>query len=406
MIINQLKTFVFCFALVLIGGSAYATAINFEQVNTAEDWAKVTAKAQSQGLDIFVDVYTDWCGYCKMMDRDVFSDQEVGDYFNARFINVKLDAETSFGEVWAANYEVTGYPTYIFLNNEEEYIGEIGGYNEKAEFMAESKSIIENASVLPQLEAGYESGSLSKSEKMTYATMILDQDSEKAQRIADEIIPGLTDSDMLNPDNIDFLATFVTGVKDPIFQFIKNNRAAFVDAHGADGKDEVVGNVYNIVLGAAVAEEDPAKMDIVIKEILPLYVDDPSEVANGAFVTKKLYYANVGDWDAYKNEVESSHGKDGISQEDYWYVQAYGVIEDYNYESTIMEAAFTWLDKALEVETDFETYYLYSYALGVNGDYPGAKEKALKAKEIARDEDQRAAVEEIIGMIDEAAAGE
>lgn len=42
---------------------------------------------------MFVDFYTDWCGPCKVMARDVFPQKQVGDFFNAKFVCLKLNAE-------------------------------------------------------------------------------------------------------------------------------------------------------------------------------------------------------------------------------------------------------------------------------------------------------------------------
>ncbi len=44
---------------------------------------------------IFVDVYTDWCGWCQKMDNSTFKDSAVVAYINKHFFAVKLNAETS-----------------------------------------------------------------------------------------------------------------------------------------------------------------------------------------------------------------------------------------------------------------------------------------------------------------------
>ena len=43
---------------------------------------------------VFIDLYTNWCGWCKRMDATTFSNQEIANYLNQNFYAVKLDAET------------------------------------------------------------------------------------------------------------------------------------------------------------------------------------------------------------------------------------------------------------------------------------------------------------------------
>lgn len=63
--------------------------ISFEH----SSWEDILKKAKEENKLIFIDAYTTWCGPCKMMARNVFTDAEVGTFFNQNFINVKLDME-------------------------------------------------------------------------------------------------------------------------------------------------------------------------------------------------------------------------------------------------------------------------------------------------------------------------
>src|SRR5690242_21519635 len=56
-------------------------------------------KSKSEKRKIFVDVYTDWCGWCKVMDRETFADPEVAKVLNEKFYAVKLNAETKKEDV-------------------------------------------------------------------------------------------------------------------------------------------------------------------------------------------------------------------------------------------------------------------------------------------------------------------
>ncbi|MBT8234297.1 MAG: DUF255 domain-containing protein [Saprospiraceae bacterium] len=73
-------------------------------------------KAKTENKLIFLDFYADWCGPCKVMDREVFQKKSVGDFFNEHFINFKVDAEKGGGPTLASLYEVTGYPTVVFID--------------------------------------------------------------------------------------------------------------------------------------------------------------------------------------------------------------------------------------------------------------------------------------------------
>lgn len=97
----------------------------FSQSNTFEEALK-TAKEQDK--KVIVDVYTDWCGWCKKMDRNAYSNSEIKEIIEDNFIFVKLNAEGSDiinykGKQYtcselSAYFQVSGYPTTIFLTSD------------------------------------------------------------------------------------------------------------------------------------------------------------------------------------------------------------------------------------------------------------------------------------------------
>jgi thiol:disulfide interchange protein len=97
--------------------------------------AAVTAAAQAK-RPILVDVYTTWCGPCKMMDKAVFHNKTVADYLNAHFICIKIDAETPDGAVFQRDYNVTGYPTLLVFDSNANLRETSIGSMDKTEFLA------------------------------------------------------------------------------------------------------------------------------------------------------------------------------------------------------------------------------------------------------------------------------
>ena len=103
--------------LLLLIPALLFTVLGFSQGIEFEHgtWKEVLAKAQQTNKPIFVDVYTTWCGPCKMMDKDIFPLETVGKVYNAGFVCYHLDAEKGEGIEVAKKYEVKAYPTYLFI---------------------------------------------------------------------------------------------------------------------------------------------------------------------------------------------------------------------------------------------------------------------------------------------------
>ena len=80
--------------LVVLGNGVFGQGIEFMD---NEPWSKVLQRAKEQNRLIFMDCYTVWCGPCKGLAQDVFPQKQVGDFFNAHFVNVKYDMEKGEG---------------------------------------------------------------------------------------------------------------------------------------------------------------------------------------------------------------------------------------------------------------------------------------------------------------------
>ena len=73
---------------IFVAFSLNAQDIQWVSMDKAEEIQKASPEKP-----LFIDVYTDWCGWCKQMDNTTFKDQEVVSFLNQYFIPVKFDAE-------------------------------------------------------------------------------------------------------------------------------------------------------------------------------------------------------------------------------------------------------------------------------------------------------------------------
>jgi len=101
-------------------------------------WNRGLSEAAATGRPILVDVYTNWCGWCKRMDADVYARDDVREYLSRHFVTVRLNAEgldevrfedhTYNSRGLAQRFHVSSYPTTVFLKPNGEHIVSVPGY--------------------------------------------------------------------------------------------------------------------------------------------------------------------------------------------------------------------------------------------------------------------------------------
>ena len=135
------------------------TLTNTAQGQESIQWMKfeeaIAANAKNPKM-ILVDVYTDWCGWCKKMDKDTFTDPRVIAHFQKNFYAVKLNAEDTkrkfpfmgktFSEAeMAASMRVNSYPNFVVIEPGLQNIAQLPGYREPEAFLAGLAELIEKA---------------------------------------------------------------------------------------------------------------------------------------------------------------------------------------------------------------------------------------------------------------------
>lgn len=106
--------------------------------------SNVLDKATAEGKLVFVDFYTSWCLPCKMMDQDVFTDQQVIKFLNENFISYKVNAEKGNGVNLAFIYDVQAYPTLLFLDGKGKVLEKKIGAAYQSELMAMGNRALAN----------------------------------------------------------------------------------------------------------------------------------------------------------------------------------------------------------------------------------------------------------------------
>ena len=112
-------------------------AVSAKGLNTIKDktFAEAVAQADTEGKTLIVDVYAEWCPPCKFMTANIFPSEKV-ESLNKNFLLYKLDAEKGEGPKLAKEWNVRGYPTFVFIKNGKEISRHVGGSKTPEDFVA------------------------------------------------------------------------------------------------------------------------------------------------------------------------------------------------------------------------------------------------------------------------------
>jgi uncharacterized protein YyaL (SSP411 family) len=135
------------FILLVLSSLSFTEGENQTQELHWYHWNEGFVKAQQEGKIALIDVYTDWCGWCKRMDKDTYAKQGIIDQINAHFVPIKFNPEVHNGlivgpDTMSGNQLLgalsrgnhSGFPTTYFYIPQKNHMLQYGGYQDSAKF--------------------------------------------------------------------------------------------------------------------------------------------------------------------------------------------------------------------------------------------------------------------------------
>jgi thioredoxin-related protein len=289
---------------------------------TGLSWQQVKEKAKHENKYIFLDVFATWCGPCKMMDKNVYSNDTLGDYFNKKFISVRVQTDKTardddFVRSWYKDaisiqeqYRIDAYPSFIFLTPDGSPIHQASGYKVVDSLIALAKVATKPGKVFEDPYAEYDRliedyhKGIQHHDRMVYMIKTAEKfDTALANELSvshNNYLLTLKPSERYTKEFIEFKEMFLLGSKGQSFKFFYK-----------DG--DIIDKVMN-EKGYAAKVVDRTVFSEIIEPFFEMHMDSlilkygKARFANGERAIKPDY--NEADWKTLEKLIKKQFNKE------------------------------------------------------------------------------------------------
>ncbi|MDX5346331.1 MAG: thioredoxin domain-containing protein [Hymenobacteraceae bacterium] len=367
------KTTALMAGALLMAGASFAQnrAIKFETGTFSE----VLAKAKKENKPIFMDAYTTWCGPCIWMDKNIFTNDTVADFYNQNFIAYKSDMEKGEGVELAKRYQVQAYPSLLYIDGDGNILHRSIGARQAAGLVSLGKDALNPEVRWSTYQKRYNAGERNPEFMAKYLTMkgeiALDISNELEEYFATQ-----KDQELALRRNWKLIYYFASSSESAFFQRFVKNRSSFVSIFTPDSVDQVILGVYERDLQAALYQENAEKQKQLKTDLEKLKVKDGNRV---------IWYAETKAFD--KSGDLKNYCLTACKLVDSYYINDPAMLNKFAWrfyekinDKAMLQKAEGWARRAAEIKPEYavlDTHAAVLYKLGKKKDAKLAAEKAI-----------------------------
>ncbi len=263
-------------------------------------WAELLAKAKEENRIIFMDAYATWCGPCKKMAADVFPQEEVGDFYNAMFIPVKMDMEKGEGIALAQLYNVRAYPTLLFINWKGELVHKSVGGRQADGLIELGREALDDTRNFRSLELAYLSNTNDMEKVMAYAAALKKSYDKSYTEVINGYLKNKPLESLKSKEGWDIILNFIEDPTSEYFQYFVSNRDAFETIAGKEAVEGKLDKMIQMMIGQALRKKSSDAMDDLQKKIPGIYPEKADYYNKQANLQ---YQRSSNNWPAYGHAV-------------------------------------------------------------------------------------------------------
>ncbi|HRI58257.1 MAG TPA: thioredoxin domain-containing protein [Saprospiraceae bacterium] len=346
-------------------------------------WAEAQEKAKTEEKLIFVDAFASWCGPCKRMASSVFPQEKVGSFFNANFINLKIDMEKPENAEFAGKYPVSAYPTLMFLDGTGKLVQKAVGAKDADQLLEFAQKVLGRADKSADYEKQYAEGNRDPKFLLDYVRA-LNAAGKPSLKITNEYLA--TQKDLTTEINLQFLYEGTVEADSRVFDLLVKNQSKAVALLGEEKVNARIEKACKSTVKKAIdfkSEELLGEAKTKMKTALPA----KAEVFG--YEADMQYYASTKDSKNYLKAAQTYQKSEVKNNSAKLYDLVTSLLRAFPDDAKVLDQAEKWAKNAAENGGLPEYYLTLAEVYKRQGDKTKAKETAEKARKAIGDPDTK-----------------
>ena len=345
-------------------------------------FSEALAKANEQHKLLFVDCYTTWCGPCKWMSANVFTDKKISSSFNKNFICLELDMEKGEGLDIAKKYSVKNYPTYLWVDQTGKQVHRSVGSTSSGEFLIIAEKAMNPNKNLSYMKTQYETGNREPELLLNYASSLKSAYDMSYQTVADEYFKTLPEKDLAEEKNWNAILEFTPNINSYTYGAMTRMLPVFNERYGKDSMQVVFDQLAISSLSFARQQKDSI---LLKKAIAKLKESNNKELFKQGLSEEMNYYKGNKNYSKYAELAHDYINKHFLDDPKKLNAVCWTYFQHINDKNQLAEAE-KWIAQSVALEDMYYNTDTYANLLKKLGKKKEAIVMATHAIELAKKE--------------------
>ena len=311
----------------------------------------------------------------------IFPNEEVGEFYNQNFINVKLDMEKGEGLKFRRQYPVSAFPTLYYIDYTGKVVQKVVGGQSVEGFLGQGKLALRKIDRSGQYAEAYEDGDRDPELVYNYVRS-LNQAGKSSLSVANEYIDK--QEDLTTDFNLKFILEAAVEADSKIFSMLIKNRDRIEELTSKEAVNEKILEACRATVKKAMEYRMAMLLDEAISKMQDHY---PKRADRFELESQMDFHAAMGEADDFLKACKTFAKKEARKDPEALHELVLKIVKSFNDNDEAMAEAEEYAEEAAKQGQRHNYYLTYAAVLLQNGKPEEAKEAANKSRELAENQD-------------------